>query len=221
MAAMPPERPNGVTPTVSRRTRRMREAPRRAGDLKEAALLDVARDLVQRGEFQTTPIGQIAKRAGVSRQGFYFYYQSKDELLAQLVTETLYSSMMWRETFYDEDWSDPAETLRRLVASTVAMWRDNREVLCAAVEVAPRSDPVQAHWSSAVEETSDFLAGMVVTSTKIEALRDPDTARRTMASLIWMIERNCYMHVFCGSDESDGELAERIGDLWVRGLGFE
>jgi AcrR family transcriptional regulator len=199
----------------------MREAPRRAGDVKEAALLDVARELVQQGEFQATPIGTIAKRAGISRQGFYFYYQSKDELLAQLVTETLYSSMMWRETLYDEDWSDPSESVRRLTASTVAMWRRHREVLCAAIELAPRSAAVSAHWSAAVEETADFLVDMIVSSTRIEALRDPDEARRMIATLIWTIERNCYMHVFQGSDESDSALAERVADVWIRSLGLE
>jgi TetR/AcrR family transcriptional regulator, ethionamide resistance regulator len=199
----------------------MREAPRRAGDVKEAALLEAARDLVQRGEFQATPIGQIAQRAGVSRQGFYFYYQSKDELLAQLVTETLYASQPWRETLYDEDWNEPAEFMRRVTAGTVAMWRRHREVLCAAVELAPRSAALLAHWSSAVEETADFLTDMVVSSTTIEALRDPDASRRMMVTLIWMIERNCYIHVFQGSDESDAALAERISDVWIRALGFE
>jgi hypothetical protein len=42
-----------------------------------------------------------------------------------------------------------------------------------------------------------------------------------MASLIWTIERNCYIHVFHGSDESDAELAERISEIWIRSLGFE
>jgi AcrR family transcriptional regulator len=211
------------TPTVSRRARRMREAPRRTGDVREAALLDVARALVQAGELQTTPIGQIAQRAGISRQGFYFYYKSKDELLAQLVTETLYTNMPWRETLYraDGDWGDPAVVMGRHVTSTVAMWREHRAVLCAAIEAAPRSEPVAAHWSAAVEETADFLVDLIVSATTIEALRDPDTARRTMASLIWMIERTSYMHVSRPTDETDAELAERITGLWVRGLGLD
>jgi AcrR family transcriptional regulator len=204
---------------VSRRARRSREAPRRAGDAREAALLDVAHALVEAGEFQAASIGQIAKRAGISRQGFYFYYQSKDELLAQLVTETLYSSQMWRETLYDWDASDPSAAIRALVASTVAMWREHRAVLCAAIELAPRSEPVAAQWSAAVEETADFLVDLAVSATTIESLRDPDTARKTIASLIWMIERTSYMHVFRPSDESDAELAERISELWLRGLG--
>jgi hypothetical protein len=100
------------------------------------------------------------------------------------------------------------------------MWRHHREVLCAAIELAPRSAAVSAHWSAAVEETADFLVDLIVASTKIEALRDPDRARRMMAALIWTIERNSYMHVFHGSDESDEALAERMAEIWIRSLGF-
>ena len=199
----------------------MREAPRRAGDVKEAALLAVARELVQEGEFQATPIGRIAERAGVSRQGFYFYYQSKDELLAQLVTETLYEGQPWRETVYDGEGGDSAEALRHLFAATVVMWRQNREVLGAAVDVAPRSAAVLAQWRAAVDETADFLVDLVISSTRFESLRDPEQARRMMVTLIWMIERNCYMHVVHGSDESDAELGERLGDIGVRALGLD
>jgi TetR/AcrR family transcriptional regulator, ethionamide resistance regulator len=221
MGVMPAEPDAAANPTVSRRARRMREAPRRVGDVKEAALLDVARDLVQSGEFQDAPIAKIAKQAGVSRQGFYFYYQSKDELLAQLIAETLYSSQIWRDTLYEEDWSEPIDAMHRQISSTIEMWRRNREILRSAVEVAPRSPAVWARWAAIVDETADYLVDMIVASTKLEALREPDEARRTMTTLIWMIERNCYVHVVHGSDESDADLAARMSDIYIRALGVE
>jgi AcrR family transcriptional regulator len=221
MSAGPPEPTGAAAPTVSRRARRMREAPRRAGDRNEAALLDAARDLLLEGAFQDTPIRQIAERAGISRQGFYFYYQSKGELLAQLVTETLYGGMVWREGFSDADRSDPAGAIRDVLASSVANWRRHREVLGAASEMAPREPVILEHWRAVGEEVSDFLADMVVSSTSIEALRDPDEARRMFMTLVWMLERNCYMHMVHGSDESDAALSERLSDIFIRALGLE
>jgi hypothetical protein len=73
-----------------------------------------------------------------------------------------------------------------------------------------------------VEESADFLADQVVSSTKFEALRDRETACSMIVALIWMIERNTYMHVVRGNDDdSDAALAERLTDIYVRALGLE
>jgi TetR/AcrR family transcriptional regulator, ethionamide resistance regulator len=229
MSAVPPLPSGAITPalsagapTISRRARRMREAPRRAGDVNEAALLEAARELIEKGEFQTATTGQIAKRAGISRQGFYFYYDSKDELLAQLVTETLYLSQVWRATLYVDDQGDAIEPVRKMIVTNVAAWHQHRELFAAAVEMGPRAPAVMEHWVGIVEETADFLTDRVVTSTKLEALREPQAARNMIVTLIWMIERNTYMHVVRGTDDgSDMDLAERLTDIYVRALGIE
>src|SRR3954468_16934360 len=161
MAVVPPERSGSEAPMVSRRARRMREAPPRAGEVNEAALLDAARDLVQSGEFHDTPIAQIAQRAGISRQSFYFYFKSKEQLLAQLVTETLYAGQPFRETLYHHDSSDPAGAIRATVRSTIAMWQSDPEILRGAVELGPRAPAVGEHWQAAVEETAGFFIDLI------------------------------------------------------------
>jgi TetR/AcrR family transcriptional regulator, ethionamide resistance regulator len=221
MTAGPPDPAGAAAPTLSRRARRMREAPRRAGDRNEAALLEAARELLLEGKFQNTPIREIAQQAGISRQGFYFYYQSKGELLAQLVTETLYGAQSWRESFSDADWSDPAGAIRRIMAASVSNWREQREVLGAASEMAPLEPVILEHWRAVAEESADFLADMIVASTTIDGLRDRDAARRMLVTLVWMLERNCYVHMVHGSDESDAALSERLSDIFIRALGLE
>lgn len=198
----------------------MQEA-RRAGDVNEAALLEVARVLVEQGVFQTTTIGQIAERARISRQGFYFYFNSKDELLAQLVTDTLLSSQGWRATMYLEGSDDAAAGARERIITNLGAYRQNRELFRAAIEMGPRSPAVMEHWIALVEETADFLADETVAATTIEALRDREAARRAIVALIWMIERNTYMHVLRRQDaESDEVFADRLSDLYVRALGI-
>jgi AcrR family transcriptional regulator len=199
----------------------MAEASRQAGDLNEAALIEAARELLLKGEFQATPIRRIAEQAGISRQGFYFYYQSKAELLAQLVTETLYAAQGWRDSFSDADWTDPAGAIRRIMTASVTNWREHREVLGAASEMAPRAPVIFEHWKAVAEGTADFLTDMLVATTTIAALRDRDEARRMFVTLVWMLERNCYMHMIHGSDESDAALSERLSVIFIRALGLE
>ena len=221
MSAGAPDPAVAAAPTLSRRARRMREAPRRAGDRNDAALLEAASDLLLKGEFQRTPIREIAKQAGISRQGFYFYYESKDELLAQLVTETLYGAQTWRESFSDAHWGEPAGAIRRIIAASVTNWREHREVLGAASEMAPRAPVILDHWKAVAEESADFIADIVVASTSFDELRDRDAARRMFVTLVWMLERNCYMHMVHGSDESDATLSERLSVIFIRALGLD
>jgi TetR/AcrR family transcriptional regulator, ethionamide resistance regulator len=179
----------------------------------------VARDVVNLGEFQATSIAQIAERAGISRQGFYFYFQSKDELLAQLVSEVLYGSNTWAET--RSDWVDPARSMRGHVADTVELWRQNPQIMLAAVELGPRLPAIRRQWEDIVHEYSALLVDLLVSATTIEALRNRQAARRMMVTIVWMIERNCYMHFVHDSDESDAQLTERLGDVYLRAFGVE
>ena len=39
-------------------------------------------------------------------------------------------------------------------------------------------------------------------------------------TLVWMLERTCYMHMVHGSDESDAVLAARLSDIFIRALGL-
>jgi AcrR family transcriptional regulator len=221
MSAGPSEPGDGAAPTLSRRARRMRQAPRRAGDRNEAALLEEARELLLSGEFQKSPIRQIAKQAGISRQGFYFYYQSKEELLAQLVTETILRSQGWRESFSDADWSDPAGAIRRIITTSVTNWREQSEVLGAASEMAPRAPVILEHWREVGETSADFLADKLCAATTNEALRDRDETWNMLMVMMWMLERNCYMHMVHGTDESDEALAERLSMIYIRTFGLE
>jgi AcrR family transcriptional regulator len=215
----------GEATAFSRRARRIREArtaPFAAGDRNEAALLEAARALLLSGEFRTTPIREIAKAAGISRQGFYFYFKSKEELAAELVTEMLYRSQTWRATFYDDDRLSPADALRRVMTASVYGWRDNHVVLGAAIEMAARAPVITEHWIAVAEESADFLADLVVSETKIEALRERDAARRTIVSVIWALERSCYMHFVRGTDDdSDEALADRLTRILSAAVGFD
>jgi TetR/AcrR family transcriptional regulator, ethionamide resistance regulator len=221
MSAGPSQPGEGTAPTLSRRARRMKQAPRRAGDRNEAALLEQARLLLLSGDFQKTPIREIAKLAGISRQSFYFYYQSKEELLAQLVTETILRSQGWRESFSDADWSDPAAAIRRIVDASVTNWREQREVLGAASEMAPRAPVILDHWREAAEDSADFLVDKMCAATSIDSVRDREETWHLLMLMMWMLERNCYMHMVHGTDESDAAFSERISTVYIRTFGLE
>ncbi|HEY1325053.1 MAG TPA: helix-turn-helix domain-containing protein, partial [Streptosporangiaceae bacterium] len=61
-----------------------RAADRNARDLREA-ILDAARDLLAERRFDQISVADILTAADVARGSFYFYFESKHDVLAELV----------------------------------------------------------------------------------------------------------------------------------------
>ena len=54
-------------------------------DLKRAQILDAAETLFLRDGYETTAMAAIARRAGVANNAVYWYFSSKDDLLAAML----------------------------------------------------------------------------------------------------------------------------------------
>lgn len=57
---------------------------RRRGDKQRQAILQAVRELLEERPFAELSVATISNRAGVARSGFYFYFDSKYSVLAQL-----------------------------------------------------------------------------------------------------------------------------------------
>lgn len=60
---------------------------RRRGDRHRQAILRAARELLEETPFAELSVRAISLRAGVARSGFYFYFDSKYSVLAQILAE--------------------------------------------------------------------------------------------------------------------------------------
>lgn len=58
---------------------------RRRGDRHRQAILRAARELLEETPFAELSVRAISLRAGVARSGFYFYFDSKYSVLAQIL----------------------------------------------------------------------------------------------------------------------------------------
>ncbi|WP_127503056.1 TetR/AcrR family transcriptional regulator [Actinoplanes solisilvae] len=92
------------------------------GDQRERALLDAARLA-----FRARPIGQVtidelAGAAGIARSGFYFYFESKQALLAALVDEVIGENDQEMAEWLASDGLD-REALRLGLARALTRWK--------------------------------------------------------------------------------------------------
>lgn len=210
---------------ISRRARRLLDGPGARGDDREARLLEVGERLLTEGTFNETPISTIAGEAGLSRPGFYFYFASKDELLAELVRHVLAEALESWNGILDEPAEDPeelADLVRSLVRDSARLlWIHHQQVMCAAVELVPRVPLIREQWTAGVANSGETLAKLIVGQTRVPALRDPERARIVGESVVWMFERSFYFLALeeCDADDVD-ELAETIAEAWIGAMGL-
>ncbi len=76
-----------------------------------AKILDAAFRLMSRNGYDSTSISQIAKEAGVSKGLMYNYFNSKEDLIKQLINNTMEEGDRLMTSIVSEN---PSETLRNI-----------------------------------------------------------------------------------------------------------
>ena len=108
------------------------DLPRRRGDRQRHAIVAAVRELLQEKPFAELSVSSISDRAGVARSGFYFYFDSKYAVLAQILGEV--AKELEELTGYFAPRGDdetPAQFAKRMVGSAAAVYAHNDPVMSA------------------------------------------------------------------------------------------
>ncbi len=94
--------------------------------------MQAVRDLLQETTFAELSVSTISNRAGVARSGFYFYFDSKYAVLAQILAEAAEELEELTQYFAprrpDES---PEQFAKRMVGSAAAVYTNNDPVVVA------------------------------------------------------------------------------------------
>lgn len=115
-------------------------APKRRGDKQRQAILQAVRELLEEKPFGELSVSTISDRAGVARSGFYFYFDSKYAVLAQILASALDELDELTQHFAARGAEEsPAAFAKRMVGSAAVVYAHNRE-LVAACNLARNTD---------------------------------------------------------------------------------
>jgi AcrR family transcriptional regulator len=187
-----------------------RAAPSK-GDQREQAILDAAEALLERERTEPMTVESIAKGAGLSRGSLYFYFGSKQEVLAALVARTVARLHM------DEPspGSPVRDIAREAVENAARAWREHGTVMRAAVEFSAEVPEIAESWHATIANNTAAMARVLVTA----GLPDEDgpTGATALAeALCWMTERNFY-HASAQPGGLD-RMTETLVEIWCRTL---
>ena len=130
---------------------RGRRADRPTGDDREAAILDTLEQLLADRAFGAVSVDDLARGAGISRPNFYFYFASKDAVLATLVDRVIAQADAACAAAFAEPAADRRARWRGAIEAYHQTFGAHRAVAAAAAEAVATSPQVQALWARGFE----------------------------------------------------------------------
>lgn len=110
-------------------------ARRSRGDRQREAIVAAVRELLQEQAFAELSVSAISERAGIARSGFYFYFDSKYDVLALILAEATHELEELTHYFAARGAGEsPAAFAQRMVGSAAAVFAHNDPIMAACNE---------------------------------------------------------------------------------------
>jgi AcrR family transcriptional regulator len=169
-----------------------RSAPDRAGGELREAILAATAGLLATTSFGDLAVGDILTAAGVSRGSFYFYFDSKHDVLAELVRRAVAAGHAAAEPWLAGP-ADPAAALRAGITAGAELWQASAPVLRAIVENW-RTDPrLETLWTGQMQTFTDATVAQISADPRARAHLAGQDLEALASALTWLGERLYYL----------------------------
>jgi AcrR family transcriptional regulator len=193
------------------------------GDRRERDLLDAAGRLLGSGEFGGASVTDIAGEAGLSRASFYFYFASKQALLASLLDDALRQFNGQIATVVEESaMGSPTDAVRSTVQAAAELWWEHGVVLRASVELGTAIPEVYERTMANFAVVGAPTVELLRRYGRVQEATDDDSASALVSALMLMSERN-FFHLMRGNPtvaERDS-LTATLQRIWLRSFGLD
>jgi len=203
-------------------------APRRSdrppkGDTRQEALLAAADALLQQGRFSDASVATLAEAAGISRAAFYFYFASKEALLATVLDRAIRGFNDRIATILDPATvTDAAAAIRASVEAAGELWWQHNAVLCASFELGTRIPEVYERTQKNLAIVQGPTSILLRRVGRVPEAADPKEAAALVLVLIQSAERVLY-DLMRGrpTRKQLKSTTDRLARLWLRAFGLE
>jgi TetR/AcrR family transcriptional regulator, ethionamide resistance regulator len=204
----------------SRRSQRQRAAGPSKGEVREAQILDVTERLLLTTPFADITMDEIAARAGLSRSTMYFYFASKDDLLAGLLARTHDEIVGPAAMLLNAD-TTADQAVRKVLEALVRSWREHGPALRTFLETGLVSPGFGVRWRATTNEIIDVVAQFIDRERAAGRLHAaPPSAHAVSSAVFWMVEHEMYeLFRTRHTRATEAELIETLALLWQRAMG--
>jgi len=185
------------------------------------AIVAAVRELLEETPFADLSVSTISDRAGVARSGFYFYFDSKYAVLAQILGEASDNHEEMTHYFAPREADEtPAAFAKRMVGSAAVMFAHNDPVLSACTVARATDAEIRRIQDDQISAIIDKIVRIV------EDERAAGTAQPISDDIPMLIRTLAATTVMALSGDStfvgpDGDTSRAVGvleQLWLTSL---
>jgi AcrR family transcriptional regulator len=190
------------------------------GDLKEAAILACAWELLASKPVAEITVEQLASGAGISRPTFYFYFDSRESVIRAL-SEQVADGLLETVTTPLGHSAEPPDVLIRVMAERyMHRWRREGPILRAMAPLYESDPEHRAFWDSITGRIKDALAEAIEAErVRGHALPGPPDARDLAGILMGMFWRAGYeLSLSPRSTRADTRVIDTLTTVCLRAI---
>ncbi|MCV7424834.1 TetR/AcrR family transcriptional regulator [Mycobacterium yunnanensis] len=163
------------------------EARQSRGDRQREAILNAVHELLREKPFSELSVSLISDRAGVARSGFYFYFDSKYSVLAQMLAEAMQELEELTHYFAPRGAEEStAAFAKRMVGSAALVYSHNDPIMSACNAArstdAEIRDILDQQMASVVDQIVKIVEDEATAGTAHPISDDVPTLVRTLAA---------------------------------------
>src|SRR4051812_37689554 len=134
-------------------------------------------------------VAEIARRAGVTRPGFYFYFPTKAAAVAALLADVADELMAAAAAWYEGE-DEPRQALADGFRANVALWREHAALFAAMLDATAVDADAAALWDTFFEGFRKRAAERIADELPSDAVTSDDLASALTSMAFGMMERD-------------------------------
>lgn len=186
---------------------------RRRGDRHRQAILRAARELLEETPFAELSVRAISLRAGVARSGFYFYFDSKYSVLAQILAE---ATEELEEASQHFSARQPGESPEQFVNRMIGSVAGPQHRVAARQSDMEIRDILERQFQVLLRETIGVFEAEVKAGTAHPISEDLPTLVRTLAATTALMLTGDALLV--GPDSDAARRVRVLEQMWLNAL---
>jgi AcrR family transcriptional regulator len=188
---------------------------RRTREEVQEAVREALVELLAERPFKDVTVDELARRAGLSRTAFYFYYPDKNEVLKEAADAAAGEVYAEADRWWHGE-GPPVKLVREALEGIAAVYCQHADMLRAAVEATTYDPEFRAFYESLIRRFVDATADHLRRELDAGRLRpiDPDSIAE---ALVWMAER-CNYAILLIEGRSQHEVVDSLTAIWIHAL---
>jgi AcrR family transcriptional regulator len=188
---------------------------RRTREEVQQAVRTALVEMLAERPFKDVTVDELARRAGLSRTAFYFYYPDKNEVLKEAANAAAAEVYAEADRWWHGE-GPPEELVREALEGIAAVYCDHAGILRAAVEATTYDPAFRTFYEALIHRFVDATAEHLrreLAAGRLRAL-EPDSIAE---ALVWMAERCNYAFLLL-EGRPKREVVDSLTAIWVHAL---